>query len=88
MITTEQIPLKEFVVAHIVRIQNREQFIKALRVLDKLPGIWHSRGPAETPVLLVLDSHYNALVKAGVLSANGKEENARGEKTASKKAKS
>ena len=73
---------------HHVQIQSREQYIAALRVLDKLPGMWQSRGSAETPVLLVLDSHYKALVKAGVVSPNGKEGKARDKKTAAKKAKS
>jgi hypothetical protein len=74
--------------AHIVRIQNDKQFVDAIRVLNQLPGMWHSRGPEEAPVLLVLDSHYDALVRAGVVAANGKEGKARGKKTAAKKAKS
>ena len=73
---------------HIIRIQNRDHFVEVLKVLNKLPGMWHSRGPAETPILLVLDSHYKALVKAGVVSPNGKEGKARGKKATAKKAKS
>ena len=73
---------------HMIRIQSREQYMAAHRVLDKLPGMWHARGPVEAPVLLVLDSHYKALVKAGVVSPNGKEGKARGKKAAAKKAKS
>ena len=73
--------------AHIVRIQSDQQYIDVIRVLNKLPGMWHARGPAEAPVLLVLDSHYDALVKAGVVAANGKEGKSRGKKTSAKKAK-
>lgn len=62
---------------HIIRTQIREQYMAALNVLAYLPGTWHSRGPAEFPVLLVLDSHYQALVKAGVVQANGNEGKAR-----------
>ena len=71
--------------ANIIRIKSRDQLIAAYRVLDRLPGTWHSRGPAEAPTLLVLDSHYEALVKAGVVAPNGKEGKARGKKTPAKK---
>lgn len=74
--------------AHIVRIKNDQHYVDVIHVLNKLPGMWHSRGPEDAPVLLVLDSHYDALVKAGVVSPNGKEGKARGKKTAAKKAKS
>jgi hypothetical protein len=73
---------------HVLRIQNREQYSQVLRVLDKLPGMWHARGPSSAPVLLLLDSHYNALVKAGIIPANGKEVKGRGKKATSKKSKS
>jgi hypothetical protein len=74
---------------HIVRIQSREQMIAAIGVLDELPGMWHGRGTPEAPVLLVLDSHYEALVKAGVVvPANGKKGKPRGKKTTAKKGKS
>jgi hypothetical protein len=76
---------KETAMGHVIRITNREQLLAAYRVLDKLPGTWHSRASAEWPTLLVLDSHYKALVKAGVVSPNGKEGKARGKKTAAKK---
>ena len=71
----------------IVRINGGEQFINAIGVLNELPGMWHSRGDGETVELLLLDSHYKALVKAGVISPNGKEVKNRGKK-ATKKAKS
>jgi hypothetical protein len=72
---------------HIVRINGRQQFIEALRVLNKLPGMWHSRGPVENPILLVMDSHYKALVKAGVISPNGKEGKTRGKKATGQKSR-
>jgi hypothetical protein len=73
---------------HTVCIQSDEQFIAALGVLDELPGMWHCRGPAESPILLLLDSHYDALVKAGVVAPNGKEGKSRGKKTVAKQNKS
>jgi hypothetical protein len=73
---------------HIIRIQSREQYFAALNVLDYLPGTWHSRGPTESAVLFVTDEHFKALVKAGVVPANGKEGKARGKKATAKKTKS
>jgi hypothetical protein len=73
---------------HVIRIQNKEHFMAALEVLDFLPGTWHCRGTPEVPILLVTDSHYKALVRAGVVQANGKPEKTRGKKTAAKKTKS
>lgn len=73
---------------HIVHIQSQDQLMAAYRVLDTMPGTWHSRGAAEFPTLLVLESHFKALVKAGVISANGKQEKIRGKKTPAKKGNS
>jgi len=73
---------------HIIRIQSDEQYTDVIRVLNELPGMWHARGPEEAPVLLVLDSHYEALVKAGVVSPNGKKGKSNGKKANGKKAKS
>lgn len=70
---------------HLVRMQNRDHFVEALRVLNKLPGMWHARGAPSAPTLLVTDAHYKALVEAGVVSANGKEDKAHGKKAAAKK---
>jgi hypothetical protein len=67
-----------------IRIKGRDQLLAAYRILDKLPGTWHSRGPAETPTLLVLESHYQALVEAGVVAPNGKEGKARAKKKPAK----
>lgn len=72
---------------HIVRL-DREQFVKAIGVLNELPGMWHSRGNEEVTELLLLDSHYQALVQAGVISGNGREGKSRGKKTTARKAKS
>ena len=38
---------------HAVRIRSREQYIEALRVLDRMPGTWRGIGPASDPVLLL-----------------------------------
>jgi hypothetical protein len=73
---------------HIIQFKSRTQYIEAVRVLEKLPGTWHCRGPSASPVLMVLESHYQALVHAGVISANGKKDTAHAEKTAAKKGKS
>ena len=73
---------------HVVHIQNREHFIEALEVLDELPGMWHARGNPSAPILLVTDAHYQALVAAGIVPANGKEAKSRGKKATAKKAKS
>jgi hypothetical protein len=73
---------------HVIHIESDEQYVDAIRVLNKLPGMWHGRGTPEAPVLLVLESHYDALVKAGVVCPNGKEGKTRGKKTDRKKNKS
>jgi hypothetical protein len=73
---------------HAVHIQDREQYIQALRVLDKVGGTWQGIGTSSAPVLLLTDAQYNALVEAGVVSANDKEVNARGKKAPAKKTKS
>ncbi len=74
--------------AHVIRVKSRQQYIDAVRVLEKLPGTWHCRGPSTTPVLMVADSHYQALVQAGVISANGKRDMAHGKKKSANKGKS
>jgi hypothetical protein len=73
---------------HAVRIQSREQYIQAVRVLDKVAGTWQGIGPASDPVLLLTDAQYNALVEAGVVQSNDKEVKARGKKATAKKSKS
>ncbi len=73
---------------HVIRIQSRDQYKAALRVLDTLPGTFHSRGPTESALLFVTDEHYQALIKAGVIQANGIEGNGRGKKGVAKKVKS
>jgi hypothetical protein len=72
----------------VLRIQSREQYIQALRVLDKLPGTWQGIGPSSAPVLLLTDAHYQALLEAGVVPANDKEVKPRGKKATTKKTKS
>jgi hypothetical protein len=73
---------------HAVHIQSREQYIAALGVLDHMEGMWHGRGPSSAPVLIVTDKQYNALVKAGVVEANGKEGKTRGKKATARQARS
>jgi hypothetical protein len=70
-----------------VRLDSDEQFTEAIKVLNELPGMWHSRGDDKITELLLLDSHYQALLMAGVIPPNGVEVNSRGKKAA-KKAKS
>jgi hypothetical protein len=70
--------------AHVVHIRSKEQFIKVQEVLMHLPGTWHARGTSADRVLLLLDSHYNALVEAGVIPANGEEGKGRGKKAPKK----
>jgi hypothetical protein len=72
---------------HAVRIQSDEQYIAAIEVLNFVKGTWHGRGPSSAPVLLLPDEHYNALIDAGVISANGSEIKARGKKASTKKTK-
>jgi hypothetical protein len=72
--------------AHIVRLQSNEQFVKAIKVLNELPGMWHSRGTEEVTELLLLDSHYEALINAGVIPANGKQGESCGKKATAGKA--
>ena len=79
--------MTEIEMGHIVRIQSREQYIAALNVLDYVEGIFHARGPSSAPVLYVMENQFQALVKAGVISANGKEVKPRGKKATTKKAK-
>jgi hypothetical protein len=73
---------------HIVRIHSDEQFIQAMRVLDKLGTTWQGVGPSSAPRLLLTETQYNALVEAGVIPANDMEVKGRGKKTAAKKPKS
>ena len=73
---------------HAVRIRSREQYIEALRVLDRMPGTWRGIGPASDPVLLLTEAQYNALVKAGVVPSSDKKVQPRGKKAVAKKTKS
>lgn len=70
----------------ILRMKDRQQFIDAIGVLNELPGTWHSRDDNGTVVLMVLDSHYEALASAGVLQINGKKGHGNVQKTKRKTA--
>jgi hypothetical protein len=73
---------------HAVHIHSREQYIQAVRVLDKVGGTWQGIGTSSAPVLLLTEAQFNALVEAGVVPANDKEVKARGKKATAKKTKS
>jgi hypothetical protein len=73
---------------HAVHIESQEQYIAALRVLNKVAGTWQGVGPSSEPVLLLTEAQYQALVEAGVVSANDREVIASGKKAPAKKAKS
>jgi cell division GTPase FtsZ len=70
---------------HAVHIQSREQHIAALKVLDRVKGMWTGVGTSSDPVLLLSDRQFKALVKAGVIQPNGKEGKARGKKAKARK---
>jgi hypothetical protein len=48
-----------------VPIKSREQYIKAIEVLDRVGGTWHGVGQEEW-FLLVSPAQYEALVEANV----------------------
>ena len=50
-----------------VPIKNREQYIKAIEVLDRVGGTWHGVGQ-DAWYLLVSPSQYKALVEADVVN--------------------
>ena len=74
--------------AHALRIRSREQYIKAMGVLDKIGGTWQGVGPSSDPVLLLTDAQYTALLEAGVVPSNDAEVKSRGKKANAKKTKS
>jgi hypothetical protein len=70
-----------------VPIKNREQYIKALEVLDRVGGTWHGVGDEERYLLVTL-AQYKALVEANVVfPENAKKDSKRG-KNSRKRAKS
>jgi hypothetical protein len=77
-------PAEEINMGHAVHIHSREQYIQGANVLDKVGGTWQGIGPSSDPVLLLTESQYNALLAAGVISANDKEVQGRGKKAAKK----
>jgi hypothetical protein len=79
--------LRETEMGHAIRIESREQYIQALRVLDNVEGTWRGIGPSSDPVLLLTDAQYNALVEAGVVPSSNREVKARGKKAAGKNTK-
>ena len=74
---------------HVVHIQSDEQHMAAIEILNFVKGTWYGRGSAAAPVLLLPEEHYNALVGAGVIPANGKKKvKANGKKAPVKKPRS
>lgn len=70
-----------------VRIESKEQYIRALHVLDHTKGMWRGVGPSSDPVLLLTDEQFDALVAAGVVASNGKKVEARGQNRTSRRTK-
>jgi hypothetical protein len=78
----------EIKMGHAIHIRSREQYLQALRVLDKVKGTWRGIGPSSDPVLLLTEAQYKALLKAGVVLSNDKKVQPRGKKAVAKKTKS
>ena len=85
--TPEEIVAKELAMGHAIRIKSNEQYVDAIRVLNKMPGMWRGIGPSSAPVILVTETQYKALVEAGVVPRKG-EAKANGKKAPAKKSKS
>ena len=69
-----------------VPIKSREQYIKAIEVLDHVGGTWHGVGRKEW-FLLVTEAQYKALVEAKVIPQDTEKDSKRG-KNSRKNAKS
>jgi len=64
-----------------VPIRNREQYIKAIEVLDRVGGTWHGVGQEER-YLLVTEDQYKALVEAKVAGTDDtRKDSTRGKKS-------
>jgi hypothetical protein len=64
-----------------VPIKNREQYIKAIEVLDRVGGTWHGVGQEER-YLLVTEDQYKALIEAKVaIPEDTKKDATRGKKS-------
>lgn len=70
-----------------VPIKNREQYIKALEVLDRVGGTWHGVGQEQWS-LLVTEAQYKALVEAKVIILEDTEKDLHGGKNSRTRAKS
>ncbi len=70
-----------------VPIKNREQYIKALEVLDRVGGTWHGVGQ-EQWALLVTEAQYKALVEAAVIVPEDTRKDSKGGKNSRTRAKS
>jgi hypothetical protein len=70
-----------------VPIRNREQYIKAIEVLDRVGGTWHGVGQEEW-FLLVSPAQYKALVEANVVNPEDTNKDSKRGKNSRKPAKS
>ena len=70
-----------------VPIKNREQYIKAFEVLDRVGGTWHGVGDEER-YLLVTPAQYKALVDANVVIPEDSKKDSKRGKNSRKRAKS
>ena len=70
-----------------VPIKSREQYIKAIEVLDRVGGTWHGVGQEEWQ-LLVTPAQYTALVDAKVFTPDDAKRNGSRAKKSRKAAKS
>ena len=70
-----------------VPIKNREQYIKAIEVLDRVGGTWHGVGDEER-YLLVNPAQYKALVEANVVIPEDTKEDSKRGKNSRNRAKS
>jgi hypothetical protein len=55
---------------HWIRIDDLEQYARAIHVLDEVGGTFSGVGSAPNRMLVVTDAQYKALVEAKVISPN------------------
>jgi len=70
-----------------VPIKNREQYIKAIEVLDRVGGTWHGVGRDEWFLLVTL-AQYKALVEAAVITPEDSKKDSKRAKNSRKHTKS
>ena len=70
-----------------VPIKNREQYIKAIEVLDRVGGTWHGVGQEEWFLLVTL-AQYKSLIEANVVNPEDANKDSKRGKNSRKRAKS